>query len=58
MDRARPLEAGQLVEGGDATFRLDSNRRMVGIELTAAIVKEVRLSPEVLTPGKSSAAAW
>ena len=50
FDRERPLEVGQLVEDGDATFRLDSNRRTVGIDLGTAIVKEVKLSTGALTP--------
>lgn len=50
FDSQRPLEVGQLVEDGDATFRLDGNQRSVGIELGRAIVSELVLSSRVCTP--------
>ena len=50
FDSQRPLEVGQLVEDGDATFRLDSNQRSVGIELGREIVSELVLSSRVFTP--------
>ena len=50
FDSQRPLEVGQLVEDGDATFRLDSNQRSVGIELDREIVSELVLSSRVFTP--------
>ena len=50
FDSQRPLEVGQWVEDGDATFRLDGNQRSVGIELGRAIVSELVLSSQVCTP--------
>lgn len=50
FDSQRPLEVGQLVEDGDATFRLDGNQRSVGIELGRALVNELVLSSRVFTP--------
>ena len=50
FDSQRPLEVGQWVEDGDATFRLDGNQRSVGIELGRAIVSELVLSSRVCTP--------
>ena len=50
FDGQRPLEVGQFVEDGDATFRLDSNQRSVGIELNDNIVSKVVANPRVMTP--------
>ena len=50
FDSQRPLEVGQWVEDGDATFRLDGNQRSVGIELGRTIVSELVLSSRVCTP--------
>ena len=50
FDGQRPLEVGQFVEDGDATFRLDSNQRSVGIELNDNIVSKVAANPRVMTP--------
>ena len=50
FDRERPLEVGQFVEDGDATFRLDSNQRFVGIELGDKLVSEVAVHPRIFTP--------
>ena len=50
FDDQRPLEVGQFVEDGDATFRLDSNQRSVGIALNGNIVSKVVASPPVVTP--------
>ncbi len=50
FDGQRPLEVGQFVEDGDATFRLDSNQRSVGIALNGNIVSKVEANPRVMTP--------
>ena len=50
FDSQRPLEVGQFVEDGDATFRLDSNQRSVGIALDGNIVSKVAANPRVMTP--------
>ena len=50
FDGQRPLEVGQFVEDGDATFRLDSNQRSVGIALNGNIINKVAANPRVMTP--------
>ena len=50
FDSERPFEVGQFVEDGDATFRLDSNQRAVGIKLDGNIVSKVAAVPGVITP--------
>ena len=50
FDSERPLEVGQPVEAGDASFRLDSNRLWVGVGLDGEIVQDVDAQPRVLTP--------
>ena len=50
FDSERPLEVGQQVQGGDATFALDSNQVWAGIRLRGRLVSEVRAEPPVVTP--------
>ena len=50
FDSERPLEVGQQVQGGDATFALDSNQVWAGIRLRGRLVSEVRAQPPVVTP--------
>ena len=50
FDSERPLEVGQQVQGGDATFALDSNQVWAGILLRGRLVSEVRAQPPVVTP--------
>ena len=50
FDSERPLEVGQQVQGGDATFALDSNQVWTGILLRGRLVSEVRAQPPVVTP--------
>ena len=54
FDSERPLEVGQFVDEGDATFRLDSNQRMVGIELGSNIIDRMVAVPRVITPNGDS----
>ena len=50
LDSERPGEVGQAVLGGDAIFRIDSNQISVGINLSAALLREVRVTSPVVTP--------
>ena len=50
FDSERPLEVGQQVQGGDATFALDSNQVWASIRLRGRLVSEVRAQPPVVTP--------
>ena len=50
FDSQRPLEVGQQVQGGDATFALDSNQVWASIRLRGRLVREVRAQPPVVTP--------
>ena len=50
FDGDRPGEVGQLVTDGDATFRLDSNRQSVGVDLAADLLQAVRVTSPVVTP--------
>ena len=50
FDSDRPGEVGQLVTDGDATFRLDSNRLSVGVDLAADLLQEVGVTSPVVTP--------
>jgi len=50
FDSARPLEVGQQVQGGDATFALDGNQVWAGIRLRGRLVSAVRAQPSVFTP--------
>ena len=46
----RPLEVGQLVEAGDATFRLDGNRLWVSTRLGGTRLRRVAARPPTITP--------
>ena len=50
FDSERPVEVGQYVEAGDATFQMDSNRPVVDVDLGSRFVGETAALPRVFTP--------
>ena len=50
FDSQRPGELGQAVTDGDAIFRFDGNRLSVGVNLSGALLEDVRVTTPVVTP--------